>query len=110
MANTRKSQSTTFQNREIYLPKNEREIRLIKALVLLKTEKDAAALLRDMLTPAEIEEFSNRLEIAKLLVEGFPYLEIAKQVGTSTTTVTRVAHWLFNGCGGYQAVLKKLKK
>lgn len=110
MANVRKSESTTYEKRETYVPKNEREIRLIKALVLLKTEGDSAALLRDMLTPAEIEEFANRLEIAKLLGEGLPYLEIAKQVGTSTTTVTRVAHWLFNGCGGYQAVLKKLKK
>lgn len=110
MANARKSQSTTYQRREAYAPKNEREIRLIRALVLLKTEDDSAALLRDMLTPAEIEEFANRLEIAKLLEEGLPYLQIAKQVGTSTTTVTRVAHWLFNGCGGYQTVLKKLKK
>jgi TrpR-related protein YerC/YecD len=95
---------------ETYKPKNEREKLLIKVFTTLKTPDEAAALLRDMLTPAEIEEFANRLEIAKLLTEGLPYLEIAKRVGTSTTTVTRVAHWLNEGCGGYKAVLKKIKK
>lgn len=82
----------------------------MKVFTLLKTENEATSLLRDILTLAEIEEFANRLTIARLLTEGLPYLEIAKQVGTSTTTVTRVAHWLYSGCGGYKAVLKKLKK
>lgn len=95
---------------EVYKPKNEREKLLMSAFVSLKSVEEAAALLRDMLTPAEIEEFANRLTIAKRLTEGFSYLEIAKQVGTSTTTVTRVAHWLNNGCGGYRSVLSKISK
>lgn len=95
---------------EVYKPRNEREKLLMSAFVSLKSVEEAATLLRDMLTPAEIEEFANRFTIAKLLTKGLPYLEIAKQVGTSTTTVTRVAHWLYNGCGGYIAVLKRLKK
>jgi len=110
MPNIRKSVSTEFQNKEKYQPKNEREMLLVKALTCLKTEKEVISLLRDMLTLAEIEEFANRLTIAKLLTKGLPYLEIAKQVGTSTTTVTRVAHWLYNGCGGYSSVLKKILK
>lgn len=63
--------------------------------------------MRDLLTPAEIEEFANRLEIAKLLLDGRSYQKIAEEIGTSTTTVTRVAQWLFSGCGGYLAVLKR---
>jgi len=110
MANIRKAISTTYKRNEAYKPKNEREKLLVNALVSLKTEDEVAALLRDMLTPVEIEEFANRIMIVKLLSEGLPYLEIAKKVGTSTTTVTRVAHWLYNGCGGYQSLLKKLKK
>ena len=82
----------------------------MKAFTSLKSVDEAAAFLRDMLTQAEIEEFANRLTIAKLLTKGLPYLKIAKQVGTSTTTVTRVAHWLYNGCGGYSSVLKKILK
>ena len=110
MPNIRKSVSSEFKKNEVYHPKNEREIILMKALIGLKTVGEVAALIRDMFTPAEIEEFANRLTIAKLLTEGLPYLEIAKQVGTSTTTVTRVAHWLYNGCGGYRSVLKKILK
>lgn len=110
MANVRKAASSEYKKLEVYIPQNEREKLLVKILTSLKTESEVAALLRDMLTPAEIEEFANRITIVKLLSEGLPYLEIAKKVGTSTTTVTRVAHWLYNGCGGYQAVLKKLKK
>jgi len=95
---------------EVYKPKNEKERLLIKAFASIKSADEAAALLRDLLTPAEIEEFANRLTIAKLLTKGLSYLEIAKQVGTSTTTVTRVAHWLYNGCGGYSSVLNKILK
>jgi len=95
---------------EVYKPKNEKERLLIKAFASIKSADEAAALLRDLLTPAEIEEFANRLTIAKLLTKGLSYLEIAEQVGTSTTTVTRVAHWLYNGCGGYSSVLKKILK
>lgn len=110
MPNIRKSVSSEFKKNEVYHPKNDREKLLMSAFASLKSMEEAAAFLRDILTPAEIEEFANRLTIAKLLTKGLPYLEIAKQVGTSTTTVTRVAHWLYNGCGGYRSVLKKILK
>lgn len=89
-----------------YSPKNDREKLLIKALINATTPQHMANLLRDLLTPAEITEFANRITIANLLLKKKSYLEIAKQVGVSTTTVTRVAHWLNNGCEGYKAVLK----
>lgn len=78
---------------------------LVKAFLTLKTEQEFANFLRDLLTSPEIEEFANRLEIAKLLLTGESYLKIAEKTGTSTTTVTRVAQWLFRGCGGYWKVL-----
>ena len=34
--------------------------------------------------------------------EGLPYLEISRRTHASTTTVTRVAHWLRHGEGGYR--------
>lgn len=91
-----------------YNPVTVREKRLVKAFALLQTDKDAASLIRDMFTPVEIEEFANRLEVAVLLKKGMPYLDIAKKVGVSTTTVTRVAQWLFKGCGGYKKTLEQL--
>jgi len=92
-----------FQN---YKPKNDKEKFLVKTFLKLKTEQEVANFLRDLLTIKEIEEFANRLEMSKLLKQGISYKAIAKKLKVSTTTVTRVAHWLFRGCGGYQKVLK----
>lgn len=94
-----------------YNPRSREEKQFVKAFAFLTKEQEAANFLRDLLTPAELEEFANRLEIARLLSQRkLSYLEIADKVGTSTTTVTRVAQWLFRGCGGYVGVLNKLKK
>lgn len=96
---------------EYYKPGNILEEHLGKAFTSLKTEQEILNFLRDLLTPAEIEEFANRLEIARLLDStSLSYQEIAKKVGTSTTTVTRVALWLNGGCGGYKKVLSNLNK
>lgn len=89
-----------------YKIKNEKEKFLAKAFLKLKNEQDMANFLRDLLTIKELEEFSNRLEMARLLKQGMSYKAIAKILKVSTTTVTRTAHWLFHGCGGYQKVLK----
>ncbi|MCX6730654.1 MAG: Trp family transcriptional regulator, partial [Candidatus Roizmanbacteria bacterium] len=70
MANIRKAAATEYKKKEAYKPKNDREKLLVKVLSSLKTEVEMGALLRDMLTLAEIEEFANRLTIVKLLSEG----------------------------------------
>jgi len=94
-----------------YKAQSKLEKQLAVALLTLKTESDALNFLRDILTPSELEEFSRRLEIARLLnSSSISYLEIAEKLKTSTTTVTRVAQWLNDGCGGYKKVLERLKK
>jgi TrpR-related protein YerC/YecD len=90
-----------------FIPKNNKEKALCKAFLKLKTEQEVANFLRDLLTIKEIEEFANRLEMARLLTKGWSYKRIAKEIGVSTTTVTRTAHWLFHGCGGYKKVFEK---
>ena len=94
-----------------YKARNSKESNLAQAFTHVKNEQEALNFLRDLLTPAELEEFSNRFEIAKLLeTKKLSYAEIAKKVGTSTTTVTRVALWLNSGCGGYKTVLERFSK
>lgn len=91
-----------------YPTKQDKE--LIQAISKLEGEKEVAGFLRDILTPAEIEEFSRRFQIAKLLwTTDLSYLAIAEKVGTSTTTVTRVSHWLYKeSWQGYAAVLQRI--
>jgi len=97
-----------FKKTEYYSPATEKEKLLINAISSLKNEKEVAQFLRDLLTIPEIEEFANRIEIVRLLNQGISYAKIAKQTGVSTTTVTRVAHWLYRGTGGYKTVVERL--
>lgn len=83
--------------------------KLFKAILALKNEKEAAAFLRDLLTISEIDAAGERWEMAQLLwTTNLSYKEIAKKTGGSTTTVTRVAHWLKHGMGGYRTLLSRL--
>ncbi len=82
---------------------------LCEALAMLRTRDDTAAFLRDACTLSELEAIGHRLAVARLLdAGGMTYIEIARAVGTSTTTVTRVAHWLRHGTGGYRIALDRL--
>jgi len=95
-----------MNNFQSYKLKNEKEKALAKAFLKLKTEQEVANFLRDLLTIKELEEFANRLGMARLLKKGWSYKKIAQELKVSTTTVTRTAHWLYRGCGGYDEVLK----
>lgn len=82
--------------------------KLIQALTLLQNEKEVADFCRDLLTLDELTELSQRLEIATLLNQGKTQRMVAKQTGTSITTVTRVNQWLVRGMGGYKLILERL--
>ncbi len=75
------------------------------ALKSCKSEEDIANFLRDIATLSELQAMGERLEVAKLLSQGLSYRKVAAMTGASTTTVTRVAHFLENGEGGYRKVL-----
>ena len=53
---------------------------------------------------------AHRWQVARLLEEGLPYLEVARRAHGSTTTVTRVAQWLRNGEGGYRLALARQRR
>jgi TrpR-related protein YerC/YecD len=87
-----------------------RESDLYEAVASLRTREEAERFLRDLCTRSELEAMAHRWEVAQLLAEGLPYLEVAKRAHASTTTVTRVAQWLRNGEGGYELALKRRKR
>lgn len=83
---------------------------LFKAILQLKTADECKKFFRDLCTIAELKEMSERWQVVQLLVDGVPYREICERTGTSTATVTRIAHWLWHGEGGYTLVMKRLKR
>ena len=83
---------------------------LFSAIASMKTPEETGRLLRDLCTVSELDAMAHRWEVAQLLDEGLPYLEVAKRAHASTTTVTRVAQWLRRGEGGYGLALKRRKR
>jgi TrpR-related protein YerC/YecD len=94
--------SHTWQTQEI--------TELCEAIASLRSPDEVGRFLRDLCTMSELEAMAHRWQAARLLDEGLPYLEISKRTHASTTTVTRVAHWLRYGEGGYRLVLDRLKR
>jgi TrpR-related protein YerC/YecD len=83
---------------------------LAGAFLELQTQDEAKRFLRDLCTLPELEALAHRWQIARLLEDGMPYLEIAQRVPTSTATVTRVAQWVRHGSGGYRLALDRVAK
>ena len=79
--------------------------KLAHALVRIQHEKDMLAFLRDVATIEELDSLSSRWQAAQLIHQGMPYRKIAAKTGLSTATVTRVAHWLHHGEGGYEKAI-----
>ena len=89
------------------MAENQDHDELFTAIASMKTADETGRLLRDLCTVSELDAMAHRWEVAQLLDEGLPYLEIAERTGASTTTVTRVAHWLRHGEGGYRSALDR---
>jgi TrpR-related protein YerC/YecD len=83
---------------------------LFGAISSLRTADEAERFLRDLCTRSELDAMAHRWEVAQLLEEGLPYLEVARRAHASTTTVTRVAQWLRNGEGGYALALARRRR
>jgi TrpR-related protein YerC/YecD len=81
---------------------------LCDALLELRTRDEAAAFLRDICSLHELESLSHRWQAARMLDDGIAYAKVAARLHASTATVTRVAHWLKHGEGGYRLVLDRI--
>lgn len=83
--------------------------KLFGAIASLKTPAECKKFFRDLCTLSELKAMNERFRVAKEVSRGTPYRNIAKKTGSSTATITRVAHWLHHGMGGYQFMLKRVK-
>ena len=82
--------------------------RLVRAIDGLAGPGQIEAFLTDLCTPREIEDLSQRLEVARLLDAGESYLSVQERTGASSTTVSRVSKCLNGAVGGYRVVLDEL--
>ncbi|HPI97902.1 MAG: helix-turn-helix domain-containing protein [Synergistales bacterium] len=83
---------------------------LAEAFLALETVEEVYSFMEDVATIGEIRAFAQRLEVARLLDEGYTYPQIAQQTGASTATISRVKKYLEYGADGYRTVLQRIKE
>lgn len=79
---------------------------LIRLLSEISTDNVMSDLLDNILTPAEREELSQRLQIFKALLKGESQRSIAKRLDVSLATVSRGSRELKYGKPGISRVIK----
>ena len=62
---------------------------LVRAITQMKTEAQVEDFLFGILTPRELDEISTRLQIVKMLKQGFKQESIVKELRVGISTVTR---------------------
>ena len=89
---------------------NELTENFFKAILSLKNEEECRKFFEDVCTIKEIQDMSQRLEVAFLLNEGKSYQEVLAKTGVSTATISRVNKCLNYGSGGYKETIEKFTK
>jgi TrpR-related protein YerC/YecD len=89
--------------------KDELTEQFAKGILELENVEEVYSFLEDVATIGEIRALAQRLEVARLLDEGYTYPQIAQQTGASTATISRVKKFLEYGADGYRVVLERIK-
>jgi TrpR-related protein YerC/YecD len=82
---------------------------MFEAIASIESPQECKAFMRDLCTLSELEAMAERWQVVKKIDGKMSYQKIRELTGASTTTVTRVAHWLHHGMGGYRQMLEKQK-
>ena len=82
---------------------------LFKAILSLETLDECYDFFEDLCTVKEISDMAQRLEAAKLLLDGSTYEQIVKTVEISTATISRINRCIQYGTGGYRQTIEKVR-
>ncbi|MBO8171713.1 MAG: hypothetical protein H0Z33_07480 [Bacillaceae bacterium] len=81
---------------------------LFEAILSLKDKDECYIFFDDLCTVNEVKSLAQRLEVARMLGEGYTYNQIETETGASTATISRVKRCLNYGNDGYQMVLNRI--
>ena len=82
---------------------------LFRAILNLQTLEECQAFFDDLCTIKEIQDLSQRLDVAMMLDAGKNYQEVSRATGASTATICRVNKCLNYGSSGYRTILDRIK-
>ncbi len=90
--------------------RNETIDALFDAILSLETREECYDFFEDLCTVKEISDMAQRLEAAKLLLDGSTYEQIVKTVEISTATISRINSCIQYGTGGYRQTIEKVRE
>ena len=89
--------------------KNPATNALFEAILSLNDMDECYSFFEDLCTMKELADMAQRLEAAKMLLEGKTYEQIVKSVEISTATISRINRCIQYGNGGYEQVIKRVE-
>ncbi|GEL08542.1 hypothetical protein SHA02_19580 [Salisediminibacterium halotolerans] len=81
---------------------------LFEAILSLKDKEECYQFFDDLCTMNEIQSLAQRLEVARMLMDGDTYQHIEKDTGASTATISRVKRCINYGNEGYRFSLDRV--
>ena len=70
---------------------------LYEAVMALDSITECEEFFQDICTPAELSALAQRMQIARMLMEGATYVEIRAKTGASTMLISRTQNMVRNG-------------
>ena len=83
---------------------------LWNVITLIDNRDETVLFLKDLLTPTEVRMLAKRIQIAKMLLEGYKYQDIIPHVRVTAGTLSSVNSQLEYGNGGYIKIIERLIK
>lgn len=74
---------------------------LFEAILSLQSMEECYTFFEDLCTMKELADMAQRLEAAKMLLDGKTYEQIVKSVEISTATISRINRCIQYGTGGF---------
>ncbi len=79
-------------------------------ITLLENKDQVKSFLKDLLTHTEMKMFAKRIQIAKMLLEGYRYNDIRNYVKVTDSTIARISNMLETGGDGLKVAVNFLQK
>ena len=87
--------------------KSEETDHLFQAILSLENLDECYRFFDDLCTGKELEALEQRFEVAKMLSQDKVYLDIMKNTGASSATISRVKRMLSDGTGCLRDKIRK---
>lgn len=81
---------------------------LYNAMLSIENIEECKEFFEDIFTVKELQDISQRFEVAMMLDKGKSYNEISESTGASTATISRVNRCLVYGNGGYKTIISRI--